>query len=424
MFWKGDTKLTYRSKITVILSLVMIMLLASPALAAVSLDINGRPYQSSDAPNLKDGSVLTPLEVLENTLGCSITVQDKTITFKENQDTLILTIGSKTASFNGQDKVMPCAPQLINSKVYVPLRFVFECFGAKIAWQNDNETVKVAYNETRNGITAAELMAESSAKINQAGRYKMLVKSNTDMDMTMQEKGKAPETMKVSSDADITAWCQMLPMLMYMQQKALVKAPNTPTPEPQTVETEVLLNENGMYMTMPNIGWVKMDLPMINLQDMMKQSMNQDPASTMQQMKDMGMSLAFANDEEKNGRKYWVVKSKMGNDALKSDYYKKMVSQMQVPAGGIDLREMMNSMQMDMSYSTWIDQATLYNDYITLTGKMKYTVDVPASQTSTGGKMTMVMDITAAYTISDYGKTFSVPDVSKAQAMKDVAPQK
>jgi hypothetical protein len=91
----------------------------------------------------------------------------------------------------------------------------------------------------------------------------------------------------------------MDPMVMYMKQTAVVEAPDAAAPVGQTVVSEMVLNQDGMFMTMPEIGWVKMDMAGLDIKELMKQSMTQDPASALQQMKDMGMSVSFGQDQEK-----------------------------------------------------------------------------------------------------------------------------
>ncbi len=82
----------------------------------------------------------------------------------------------------------------------------------------------------------------------------MLATVQQDIEMTVPQDGAAAESMHVVSDSEVTAWVKMEPMLMYMQQKALLNMPNAPTPQAQTIETEMLLNEDGMYMNMPDTG--------------------------------------------------------------------------------------------------------------------------------------------------------------------------
>lgn len=411
-----------RKRISLLLSIVMILVMVTPALAAVNLDFNGRDYQPVYESYLEDGITTVTLDVIAETLGCDAVVEDQIVKIIENDNVLQMTLGSTSAIVNGAEKTMPKAPEVINNQIYVPLRFVYESFGAVVDWEGQTKTVAITYNETRDGMTADELMAKSTAVMNEVGTYKMAADVQANIDATVKETGKDPESMKMNMDADIEAWIQMDPIVMYMIQKASIDMPEAPTqlPAPQTIETEMLMNEDGIFMTMPGIGWVKMDLEGLDFQELMKQSMAQDPASIMQQMKDMGMTLTFANDQEKEGRKYWVLNSAMGDDIFKSDYFEQVSQQLSAIGQDIDLQKMLEAMELDFYYSVWIDKETLYNDYMDLAGTMKFKMDLPAAEGSPGGSMDMAMDMEVVYSMMDYGVEFSTPDVKDARDFEEV----
>lgn len=403
--------------------LMMMLVMASPDAAAVQLDVNGRNYDTSGQANIQDSITMAPLDVLADTLGCTITQEGTKITLQENQDVLQMTIGSLAATLNGQEKAMPAAPLLKDGKAYVPIRFVYESFGASVDWQDAKQCISVSYAETRNGMTADELITKSSQKMNEANRYKMTADAEMDMAASAPGNKQTPENMKIKMDTHIEGWLQANPILMYMKQDAEVvpTADSTPQQGPQSVQTEILFNDSGMYMTIPETGWVKMNMPGLNIQELMKQSNSQDPAAAMQQMKELGMSVSFANDQERNGQKYWVINAAMGGDIFKSDYYKQMTKASgleQIP----DMQKLFDNMDADIKYSAWINQNTLYMDYMSMDSRMKIKMDIPDAENNSPVNMDMAMQ--ADYTMSDYGLPFSVPDVSKAVDFETIVNQK
>ena len=68
--------------------------------------------------------------------------------------------------------------------------------------------------------------------------------------------------------------------------------------------------------------------------------------------------------QEKEGRKYWVLNSAMGDDIFKSDYFKQVSQQLSAIGQDIDLQKMLEAMELDFYYSVWIDKETLYSDYM------------------------------------------------------------
>ncbi len=373
-------------KATILLTLIMVLIMAVPTLAA-DLDLNGKPYQPAQELYLEGGiSRVTPADIV-NILGCNVSVDGDSITIVENDNVIQMTMGSTAAIVNGEGQTMPRAPEIIADQTYLPLRFVLESVGAIVGWEGQTSTVTIEYNETREGMTAEEIMAKSSTIMNQTGRYKM------------------------------TADTQNEPLLMYLKQKTVMNAPESPTPEPQTVTMEMVFNEDGMFMNMPETGWLKMDLEDLNMEELMKQSMSQDPTAVMEQIKEMGMSLTFANDQQKEGKDYWILNATMGGDLFKNDYFNNIMQQMPALENDedMDMQKLLEGMELDFVYTVWVDQATFYNDYMELVGKMKYSMDIPATEQSPASNMELIMAMQGNCTMSDYGLEFTVPEVKDAR---------
>lgn len=409
-----------KRKISIILSLILVIALATPVFAAVNLEVNGRDYDPSNELYLENGVTLVPLDVITDALGCDVTADSDQITYQENDNSVQMNINSTTAVVNGTNQTMPMAPRMIDSQVYVPLRFVLESLGAQVGWNGKTNSVSVAYNETRNGMTAEEIMAKASVAMVEANQSKMSV----DVQGTIGMKADLPDSealdMTMDMDGTIEAWMQMEPMVMYMKQNMTVDVPDAPTPGAQGIQTEMVMNQDGIFMTMPEIGWVKMDLEGLDIEALMEQSMTQDPATVMQQMTDMGMTVTLAQDQEKNGKQYWVIKAAMNGDTLNSDYFKQFTQQMPALEQDVDIQQMLENMDIDMVYDMWIDQETFYTDYMNLISDITFKMDMPETEEIPGGTMEMAMTMNAAYVISGYGQEFAVPDIQNARDFEEV----
>jgi hypothetical protein len=409
-----------KRKISIILSLILVMALATPVFAAVNLEVNGRDYEPSYELYLENGVTLVPLDVITDALGCDVTTEGDQITYQENDNSLQMNINSTTAVVNGTNQTMPMAPRMINNQIYVPLRFVLESLGAQVGWDSEASSVSVTYNETRNGMTAAEIMAKASVAMAEANQSKMSV----DLKSTINMKADLPDSealdMAMDMNGTVEAWMQMEPMVMYMKQNMTVDVPDAPIPGSQAVNSEMVINQDGIFMTMPEIGWVKMNLEGLDMEALMEQSMTQDPATVMKQMRDMGMTVTLAQDQVKEGKKYYVINAVMGSDTLNSEYYQQLTQQMSALGQDLDLQQMLENMDIDMVYDMWIDQETFYTDYMNLIGDIKLKIDIPESEEVPGGTMEMAMTMTAAYRMSDYGQEFAVPDIKDARDFEEV----
>lgn len=78
-------------------------------------------------------------------------------------------------------------------------------------------------------------------------------------------------------------------------------------------------------------------------------------------------------------------------------------------------------MDANIKYSAWINQDTLYMDYMNMDSRMKIKMDVPTAEKT--GPVNMDMAMQSDYVMSDYGLPFSVPDVSKAVDFESVVNQ-
>jgi hypothetical protein len=252
-----------KERSVILLALVLTLLMAAPAVA-VQLDVNGRNYETAEPQTtILDGVTSAPVDVVAHTLGCAVTIDGDRVTLQENQTSLVMTVGSKSALLNGQEKTMLQAPRKAGDIIYVPVRFVYECFGATVDWEAAKKTVTVAYPETRNGMTAEDLMLKTFQKMIDANQYKMTVDADTDMVIGYQQTGKDEEKIPVQVTSHIEGWIQTQPMLAYIKQRIIPQASGNesqPNGLPANMETEMLIDEDGVFMNMPATGWVKMEM--------------------------------------------------------------------------------------------------------------------------------------------------------------------
>ncbi len=398
-----------KKKLIFPLVLVMVLVLAAPASAAVQLDVNGKNYTAASL-DIQAGVTSVPLTVLSHILGCTVTQDGNNIIVQENQNRLQMTVDNKTAWLNEQEVQMSRAPQNINGQIYVPLAFICKSLGADVAWDDAQQLISVAYAETRDGLAAADLLAKSSQQMVEANRYKMAMDMDMNINATVQAEGQS-ESFNVQGKNASDCWVQLDPVIMYMKQDTTINMPQPTDPGTQNIQIEMLMNAEGMYMNIPPNGWVKMDLPGVNLQDLMNQTQAQNVDAMLQQMKDLGMSVSLANDQEKNGQKYWVIDVVAGNDVFKSDYFKQVLGSIPT-AQSADIEKLFDNMDLDLTYSTYVNQETYYTDFMDLQGKIKMNMDVPDE--TNPGQVAIDMAIKCFYTMSDFGVPFAVPDVSKA----------
>lgn len=152
--------------------LALLLLVPSVSLASnqeVKLWVNGNYVESDVDPYLQDSRTMVPIRVISETLGFKVLWEEseqKVIIYapgNENTDNaLMLLIGEKNA-YTGVDDVvaMDVAPKIINSRTFVPLRFIAEAFNMNVDWDLNNWTAivgdgYVAPTSTKIPINAAK----------------------------------------------------------------------------------------------------------------------------------------------------------------------------------------------------------------------------------------------------------------------------
>ncbi|MFF2532323.1 stalk domain-containing protein [Brevibacillus sp. NPDC058079] len=99
------------------------------------------------APFIQSGTTLVPLRFIADGLGVPIVYDNNTqvATLTLNEKTVKLSAGSKTAKIDEQTVNLPVAPQIVNNRMMVPLRFIAENLGAQVVW--DGFTQKININK-------------------------------------------------------------------------------------------------------------------------------------------------------------------------------------------------------------------------------------------------------------------------------------
>ncbi|MEG3072250.1 MAG: copper amine oxidase N-terminal domain-containing protein [Candidatus Syntrophopropionicum ammoniitolerans] len=102
------------------------------------------------APFLDSDRTFVPLRYLAYALGMS----DNDIhwdgtkneaTFTKNKTTVKVTVGSRTLTVNKELTTMDVTPQIRDSRVFLPARWVAEAFDANVSWDGQDKSVIIEY---------------------------------------------------------------------------------------------------------------------------------------------------------------------------------------------------------------------------------------------------------------------------------------
>ncbi len=121
---------------------LLILTFLTPAFA-IDVEVDGQRLPAQPAPIMDGGRVLVPMRAVFGALGATVDFRDGQITARRGSDTVKLRPGQTSATVNGRAVALDSPARLANGTTYVPLRFVGEALGEKVAWNATSRLVAV-----------------------------------------------------------------------------------------------------------------------------------------------------------------------------------------------------------------------------------------------------------------------------------------
>lgn len=100
--------------------------------------IDNVAYTLEAAPAILSNRTMVPIRFIGDSMGASLAWNNSTkqATFKLEDKTVVLKIGSRQAMVDGKPVLLEVAPRIISGRTMVPLRFVSENLGAGVHWSS------------------------------------------------------------------------------------------------------------------------------------------------------------------------------------------------------------------------------------------------------------------------------------------------
>lgn len=108
-------------------------------LGSTAYTLNGARKTLPVAPDVVEDRVMVPLRFVEEAFGADVSWDDatKTATVTMDGKTVSVTVGQMSAG-------MDVAPVIVGDRVLVPLRFISQALGSDVAWDEDTRTIDIA----------------------------------------------------------------------------------------------------------------------------------------------------------------------------------------------------------------------------------------------------------------------------------------
>ena len=401
-----------RIRKTIFTSLLIVLFACMPAFANINLEVNNQSINNDEGYLLNNGVTFVEAKLINVITGAKVTTEAEDVIITKNDKTIKLTLGQESFLVNEESRDLIIAPYLTDNQIMLPLRPVAEALGAKVAWDANSNTVNVSFLETKNGLTANDLLIKTSAISNELPTYDMEGSMDFRMNMSGIEEEGFPVDMTMNSK--LYAHYEKEPLAIYTKQILSVKAPVDIPPELSTVETEAVVTADTYYLNSPEIGWIKMDFAELGLGDLMQTFNNQDPGTLLKQMQDFGLNPVFDNDKIINGQNYWVINVSIDKDKFLNEY-KKVLGTLPIPdisEFDEEVTSILNDAVFDISYVNYINTDSFMTDFMEMDMNLKMVI--PSPEENSNEKLDVNMNVSGKFNIKEADPNFQFPDVSSA----------
>ncbi len=113
--------------------------------APVTLTVNEKYVNTKNHPYLTSGVTMVSFRDIGEIFSCDISWDEKTdtATLSSGGTNISVTKNKKTARVNGKNVSLVKSATIVNDRIYVPMRFISETFGARVSWNADTLTADI-----------------------------------------------------------------------------------------------------------------------------------------------------------------------------------------------------------------------------------------------------------------------------------------
>ena len=107
--------------------------------------VDGATKVFDSVPYIKDDRTYVSVRFITEALGCSVEwIEDTRKVIIRSEEAIIeMQIGNKEYYIDGKKRINDVAPEIVNDRTMLPIRFIAEALNCSVEWINDTRTVKI-----------------------------------------------------------------------------------------------------------------------------------------------------------------------------------------------------------------------------------------------------------------------------------------
>lgn len=139
-------RLLFPAVLAFVLLVLVPLAAAAQAAGTITVKLDGRILSFDTSPQIVQGRVLVPLRGIFEALGVHLQWQGetKTIIGTKGNTTIVLRVGMREALVNTDKIVLDVPAQVIRGRTLVPLRFIAESLHTYVSWDGERKVVRIS----------------------------------------------------------------------------------------------------------------------------------------------------------------------------------------------------------------------------------------------------------------------------------------
>ena len=117
----------------------------------IGIFLNGKKLTFDVEPRIVNNRIVVPLRAIFEAFGATVEFNyaERTVTSKLEDKVVVLIIGDDSPSVNGQTVLIDQPAIIINNRTLAPLRFVAEAFGGTVEWNSATHVAEIHTNNNK-----------------------------------------------------------------------------------------------------------------------------------------------------------------------------------------------------------------------------------------------------------------------------------